>query len=101
MRRSRVHMMLVGTLCLGLMGCNGVFGKDKPVEPLPAPCPPRALADVPAEPLAPKDAELNPSAERWLFGELLPWARLNAEARKDTKLECERRLQPQDVKSQS
>lgn len=88
MRRSRVHMMLVGTLCLGLAGCNGVFGKDKPQELLLAPCPPRALAEVPAEPLAPEGVVFNVEGERWLFGQLLPWARLNAEAREEVRRQC-------------
>lgn len=82
-----VVLTMLGALLL-LMGCE-TTPKDSAVEPLVVPCPAQARAEVSPEPIMPEDAEFNPPADRWLFAELLPWARLNATARENTRQWCE------------
>src|SRR5690606_29146817 len=82
-----VVLMMLGAL-LFLMGCE-TTPKGSVVAPLVVPCPATARAEVQAEPIMPEDAEFNASADRWLFAELLPWARMNARSREATRQWCE------------
>ena len=85
MNKLGMLMMLV------LLSACGTTGRDNSTELLLAPCPSRALAEVAKEPLMPEDATFSQSADRWLFAELLPWARGLAQRSEAVLVECSTR----------
>ena len=86
-------LMTLAATALFLTGCASALPNSNGDPRGLDQCPPSALVKVADEPLMPEGSAFNEIAERWLFGQLLPWARGNASGRERTRKDCEARLE--------